>query len=68
MINNNATHFIHGLCLGNSYSQIGHTVLFASISIAHDGHSIFFFPIFKYTECEVYEICSLFFCYFDEIF
>ncbi len=49
MTSSMATHFNHGLCLGNSYAQIGHTVLLESISIAQEGHSIVFFPMGKYT-------------------
>ncbi|MBX2947265.1 MAG: hypothetical protein KF725_15660 [Cyclobacteriaceae bacterium] len=35
----------NGFLCGNSYPQIGHALLFESISIAHDGHSIFFIII-----------------------
>jgi hypothetical protein len=37
-----AAHLNAGLNEGNSYPQIGHSLLAASISIAQDGHSLVF--------------------------
>ena len=39
---NSATHLIQGLMTVNSYPQIGHSLLLASIFMAQEGHSFSF--------------------------
>ena len=43
-----AIHCIPLLNPGNSYPHIGHTLLSASTSIAHEGHSFFFILLLRF--------------------